>query len=36
VLPVLTGSLAPAGEPGDTYIGYMRYNIDQIAAGLSE
>ncbi|MBN1123009.1 MAG: zinc ABC transporter substrate-binding protein [Anaerolineae bacterium] len=36
VLPLLTGSLAPEGEPGDTYLGYMQYNIDQIASGLAE
>jgi ABC-type Zn uptake system ZnuABC Zn-binding protein ZnuA len=36
VLTLLTGSLAPAGQPGDTYLGYMRYNIEKIAAGLSE
>ena len=35
VLPLLSGSLAPSGEPGDTYIGYMRYNIDQIVLGLA-
>ncbi len=35
VLPLLSGSLAPRGEPGDTYLGYMRYNIDQIVLGLT-
>jgi ABC-type Zn uptake system ZnuABC Zn-binding protein ZnuA len=35
VLPLLSGSLAPAGETGDTYLGYMRYNIDQIVRGLA-
>jgi len=35
VLPLLSGSLAPQGEPGDTYLGYMRYNIDQIVLGLT-
>jgi len=35
VLPLLSGSLAPAGEPGDSYLGYLRYNIDQIVTGLS-
>ena len=34
IVELLTGSLAPAGEPGDTYIGYMQYNIDQIVSGL--
>lgn len=36
VLSLLTGSLAPEGQTGDTYLGYMRYNIEQIAAGLSD
>jgi ABC-type Zn uptake system ZnuABC Zn-binding protein ZnuA len=36
VLPLLTGSLAPAGQPGDTYLGFVRYNVDQIVAGLAE
>jgi ABC-type Zn uptake system ZnuABC Zn-binding protein ZnuA len=36
VLPLLTGSLAPEGEPGDTYLGYMRFNIDQMVSGLAE
>ncbi len=36
VLPLLTGSLAPEGEPGDTYLGYMRFNIDQMVEGLAE
>ncbi len=36
VLPLLTGSLAPEGEPGDTYLGYMQYNIDQMVFGLAE
>ncbi len=35
VLPLLSGSLSPAGEAGDTYLGYMRYNIDQIVRGLA-
>lgn len=35
VLPLLSGSLAPQGQPGDTYLGYMRYNIDQIVLGLT-
>ena len=35
VLPLLSGSLAPAGQSGDTYLGYMRYNIDQIVLGLT-
>lgn len=36
VQTLLTGSLAPEGEPGDTYLEYVRYNIDQIVAGLGE
>lgn len=34
VIPLLTGSLAPPGEPGDTYLDYLRYNIEQIMLGL--
>lgn len=36
VLPLLTGSLAAPGQPGDTYLDYMRFNIDQIVLGLGE
>lgn len=36
VQTLLAGSLAPEGEPGDTYLGFVRYNIDQIVAGLGE
>ncbi|MEE8440666.1 MAG: metal ABC transporter substrate-binding protein [Spirochaetia bacterium] len=36
VLPVLTGSLAPAGQPGDTYLGFIRFNVEQIIAGLGD
>ena len=36
VLPLLTGSLAPAGQPGDTYLGLIRFDVDQIVAGLAE
>lgn len=35
IVPMLTGSLAPAGEPGDTYLGFLRYNAEQIAFALS-
>ena len=35
ILPVLTGTLAPAGEPGDTYLGYLRYNLAQFTLGLA-
>lgn len=34
VSTLLTGSLAPAGQEGDTYLGFARYNARQIAAGL--
>ena len=36
IVTLLTGSLAPEGEPGDTYLGYLRYNTDQIVSGLTE
>jgi ABC-type Zn uptake system ZnuABC Zn-binding protein ZnuA len=36
ILPVLTGSLSPAGQPGDTYLGFMRFNVEQIVAGLGD
>jgi ABC-type Zn uptake system ZnuABC Zn-binding protein ZnuA len=36
VLPLLTGSLAPAGQPGDTYLGLIRFDVDQIVKGLAE
>ena len=35
VLTLLTGSLAPEGQPGDTYLGFIRYNVDQIVDGLA-
>ncbi|MDA3950747.1 MAG: metal ABC transporter substrate-binding protein [Spirochaeta sp.] len=31
---LLTGSLAPAGEPGDTYVTFIEYNTRQIMEGL--
>jgi ABC-type Zn uptake system ZnuABC Zn-binding protein ZnuA len=34
VRTLLTGSLAASGEPGDTYLGFMEYNITQIMEGL--
>ncbi len=34
IVSTLTGSLAPEGEPGDTYLGFLRYNAEQIVAGL--
>jgi ABC-type Zn uptake system ZnuABC Zn-binding protein ZnuA len=33
---LLTGSLAPEGEPGDTYIGFMEYNVSQIVENLKD
>ena len=36
VLPVLTGSLAGAGEPGDTYLSFIRFNVAQIVTGLGD
>ena len=31
---MLTGSLQPAGEPGGSYLGFIRYNSGQIMEGL--
>jgi ABC-type Zn uptake system ZnuABC Zn-binding protein ZnuA len=36
IVEILTGSLAPGGSRGDTYLDFMRYNTEQIVAGLSE
>ena len=36
IVEILTGSLAPAGSRGDTYLDFIRYNTEQIVAGLSE
>jgi ABC-type Zn uptake system ZnuABC Zn-binding protein ZnuA len=33
---LLTGSLAPSGQPGDTYIGFMEYNVSQIVENLKD
>lgn len=33
---VLTGSLRADGEDGDSYISFMKYNVNQIISGLSE
>jgi ABC-type Zn uptake system ZnuABC Zn-binding protein ZnuA len=35
ILPMLTGSLTPRGQRGDTYLDYIDYNVDQIISGLS-
>ncbi|HCS61764.1 MAG TPA: zinc ABC transporter substrate-binding protein [Microbacterium sp.] len=35
VVELITESLAPLGEPGDTYLDMMRVNTDRIVAGLS-
>ena len=34
VIPLLSGSLMPAGQEGDDYLGYIRYNVRQILSGL--
>lgn len=34
IVPTLTGSLAPAGERGDSYIDYVRFNVEQIVSAL--
>lgn len=34
ILPLLTGSLAPQGEPGDTYLGFLQFNVEQILTGV--
>ena len=33
---LLTGSLAPEGEPGDTYLEFMEYNVTQIVENLAD
>ena len=35
ILPIMTGSLAPQGTRGDTYLEYLEHNVDQIVLGLS-
>ena len=35
VQTLLTGSLAPKGNPGDTYLGFIRYNTTRIVEGLT-
>lgn len=35
VVELITESLAPPGDPGDTYLDMMRVNTERIAAGLS-
>ncbi len=35
MLTLLTGSLAPKGREGDTYLGYIEFNVAQIVKGLS-
>ena len=36
ILPTLTGSLTPPGSRGDTYLDFLRFNIEQIMKGLEE
>ncbi len=35
IIEILTGSLAQAGSRGDTYLDFVRFNTEQIVAGLS-
>jgi len=35
VIELLTGSLKPSGQQGDSYIGMMEYNVKSIVTGLS-
>jgi len=35
ILTLLTGTLAPRGQKGDTYLGYIEFNVAQIVKGLS-
>jgi zinc/manganese transport system substrate-binding protein len=35
VVPLLTESLAPEGQPGDTYLDMMRQNLQRITDGLT-
>jgi ABC-type Zn uptake system ZnuABC Zn-binding protein ZnuA len=34
IVMLLTGSLSVPGTPGDTYLGYMEYNVNQIMRGF--
>lgn len=34
IVGMLTGSLSTRGTQGDTYLGYMEYNVEQIMSGL--
>lgn len=34
IVPTLTGSLSATGERGDTYLDFVRYNMEQILTGL--
>lgn len=36
IVDMLTGSLAPAGTAGDTYLGYMRYNVERVFEGVNQ
>ncbi|MBN1686767.1 MAG: zinc ABC transporter substrate-binding protein [Spirochaetales bacterium] len=36
IVGLLTGSLNPPGEPGDTYISYMEFNIDRVLGALTQ
>lgn len=36
IVPILSGSLSEPGERGDTYLDFVRYNVEQIMTGLGE
>jgi len=36
IVPILSGSLSTPGERGDTYLDFLRYNVEQIMTGLGE
>lgn len=36
VYTIISGSLRNEGEPGDSYLSFMKYNVNQIISGLSE
>ncbi len=36
LIPIYTGSLGEQGSPANSYLNFMRYNVQAIAAGLSQ